>query len=160
MIVLRNKEFSLLGTIKNLFSDGKSQKEVMDKSSAPKKPVVYSEITFKEGYEQDYWPALVVVHIKSSDKEPNGGWETFTEWMQRNKFFEKGGTLTEIHPLSYKDNVNGKEGASAVVLVFSKDTKISSYARALYTQNFKWPEDFFCTYNSYYTWYKSGKDLA
>ena len=159
MIVLRNKTFSLFKSIKNLFSAGKTQKEVMDQSNSRKQNVLYRDITFREGYEKSYWPALVVLHIKSAENKHNGGWEEMADWMLRNKFFEKGGTLTEIHPLSYKDNVNGKNGASAVVLVFSKDTKISSYTRLLYGQNFKWPEDFFCSYNNYYTWYKSGKEL-
>lgn len=165
MIILRDKNYSFTW-LKNLFSSNKNQKEITksdssDSSPEPniKKKVIYSDITFKEGYDKDYWPALVVLGIKSDETRPNGGWEQISDWMSRNGFFEKGGALTEIHPLSYKDNVNGKNGASATVLVFSNDTKISSGKRLAYAQNFKWPEDFFNTYNDFYTWYKSGKDL-
>lgn len=163
MIILRNKTYSFLDTLKNVFSSNKNQEDVLriEKSSTSlmNKNIDFSEITFKEGYEKDYWPALVVIHIKSDEKEPYGGWVKFTEAMAKKGLFKKGGALTEIHPLSISDNVSGKNGASAVVLVFSKDTEISSSVRLAHRDYFKWPEDFFNLQNSFNTWYKSSKNI-
>ena len=161
MIVKRMKAFSLLGKLKNIFTSDKSKEEVggvMIKK--PSIPVKRDYITFEEGYNKDYWPALVVVRIKSEENKVDGGWTDFVYSMMHPKnFFKSGGELIGIHELSKKDNVNGNSGSNAVVLVFSGNTKIDSAVRLAYSKYFKWPEDFFSDYNSFYTWYKSGKKL-
>lgn len=129
-----------------------------NKNSVPKE-IVDDEITFAEGYNSDYWPAVVIVGIKDDPSKPHNGWVETVELLRKKGLFTKGGTLEAIHHLSYKDNVNGKGGSNVVVLVFSKDTDISSYVRLSLGDHMKWPEDFFCSYNNYYTWYKSGKQL-
>ena len=162
MIVRRQKNYSFFDKIKNLFSSNKSQKEIADSSatSTNKLPIKTDYITFKEAYEKDYWPALVVLGIKSDSNKADGGWTSFVnDWMKGAGFFDKGGELIGIHELSKEDNVNGKNGANMLILEFSKDTKVNSGTRLVYGNNFKWPEDVFCDYNSYYTWYKSGKEL-
>ena len=162
-MIIKRKTFSFFDKIKNFFTSNKSKKEIT-KTEAPVSsvsvtPVERDFITFAEGYEEDYWPAVVIIGISSTEGEPDGGWMAFADWMKRNSFFERGGRLIGIHELSKDDNVNGKNGANMIVLEFSPDTKISSAARLQYGNNFKWPEDVFCSYNSYYTWYKSGKNL-
>ena len=116
-------------------------------------------ITFEDAYKADYWPALVVFGLKN-DNTPDGGWTNFvTGFMSTHGFFDKGGGLENIYALSKSDNVNGSSGANVVILKFTSDTKINTSVRSYYRDNFKWPEDVFCFYNNYYTWYKSGKRL-
>ena len=128
-------------------------------STTPSTPVKRDFITFEEGYENQYWPAVVILGISSSKDEEDGGWNEFAGWMKRNGFFDKGGKLIGIHELSKKDNVNGENGANMVVLEFSPDTVINIGMRYYYRDNFRWPSDVFCSFNSFYTWYKSGKNL-
>ena len=118
-------------------------------------------ITFEEGYNANYWPALVVIGIKNGKNTGDGDWTKFVDqFMVTHNFFNKGGKLENIYTLSPKDNVNGNNGSNVVVLKFSNDTDIDTGARLYYHNNFIWPEDFFCFHNQYYTWYKSGKKLS
>lgn len=163
MIVKRQRTYSLFDKIKNLFSSNKDEIEItkteLTSATTSSIPVKRDFITFKEGYENEYWPAIVILGISSSKDDPNGGWNEFAGWMKRNRFFDKGGKLIGIHELSKKDNINGENGANMVVLEFSPDTVINTSVRLHYRDNFRWPEDIFCDYNSYYTWYKSGRNL-
>lgn len=160
MKIIRQKNYSIFDSLKNIFSSNKSKEEISNTITTTKPPIKMDYITFKEGYEKDYWPALVVLGIKSEYDKVDGGWTRFVnEFMRGAGFFDKGGELIGIHELSKEDNVNGKNGANILVLEFSKNTKINSGTRLAYGKNFKWPEDVFCDYNSYYTWYKSGKEL-
>jgi len=162
-MIIKRKQFSFIDKIKNFFTSNKEKKEItkVETPSSPTSstPAKRDFITFEEGYKRNYWPAVVILGISSTEGEEDGGWRGFADWMKRNNFFEKGGKLIGIHELSKNDNVNGQDGANMVVLEFSSDTVISPRTRIQYGKNFKWPEDVFCDYNSYYTWYKSGKKL-
>ena len=156
MIILREKEYSLFDSIKNIFSSNKTQKDFIEEKKK-KEPVKLDYITFAEGYEKNYWPALVTFGISSDKSKSDGGWFEIAEYLKTKGMFNKGGDLIGIHELS--DNIKGKNGACVVVLEFSKETDINSSVRLSYSKNFKWPEDVFCDYNTYYTWYKSGLKL-
>lgn len=143
VMIIKRKLFGLFG---NLWRR-KSIKENHQLTIEPK--------TFKELYDMDPWPALVVIGIKEDSTKELNGWPEFFEALRdKFEFFEnpRDVELIGIHPLS--DNVKGKNGSSATCLVFSPKTKISSYKRLVYGQNFKWPEDFFYNFKS---WYTSGK---
>lgn len=161
MAIYKIKRFSFFDKLKNIFSNNESQKQVTKNqvSSSTKRSIQKDIITFEEGYNKDYYPALVVIGIKSDKSLPNDGWDSFIEYFRKNGLFKKGGSLIGIHELSKKDNVNGENGSNVVVLEFDKDTEIDSGTRLMFRDYIKWPEDFFCTYNQFYTWYKSGKNI-
>ena len=110
----------------------------------------YVDVCFGNQYD------LKNLGIKGDSTKPDHGWSDMENWMI-SKGFISNGKLIAAHELS--DNVNGNDGLTVTVLEFSKNTKISSGIRLAFSQNFKWPEDFFTKVNNYYTWYKSGDKI-
>ena len=127
------------------------------KSNSP--TIDFSEITFKEGfekYENYYHPALAIIGLKADPGSPYDGWLDMVEWMKSKGFFKRGGEVKEIHPISLRDSIKGN---TAVILIFSKNTEISSFTRLLYKDNFKWLGDFFYPHNPYFKWYRSSGSI-
>ena len=153
-MIIKRKNFSFINSIKNIFSNKKKENKQISEITSDK--VICDKITFFEGYKNDYWPALVCLGIKGDSTKPDHGWSVMENWMI-SKGFISNGKLIAAHELS--DNVNGNDGLTVTVLEFSKNTKISSGMRLAFSQNFKWPEDFFTKVNNYYTWYKSGDKI-
>lgn len=156
-MIIKRKLFSkgdnIISTKRFSWFDNIFNKKKLDNN---KKQITVDQITFKELEDNNnYWPALVTLGIKDEDDgTPDHGWGKFDDWFRSNGFYEGGkGRLVAVHVLS--DNVNGSNGASANVLEFSPETKISTYKRLAYGSNFKWPEDFIYNYSS---WYKSSRN--
>lgn len=158
MIVLRDKNNNSLWSKMINFLKGKKgeTKAGQVKPATKQQPdnIKLDDITFKEGYDADYWPALVCIGIAPDPKNPVQDWVKMGKWVQESGLINNG-YIVAAHRLS--DNIKGDKGSTVTVIEFSKGTTINSAQRLKYTEIFKWPEDFFNSYNSYQTWYKSGK---